>query len=131
MNHKEAIESGLFGIKEENWDKWPAICTFLKGIGIKASSSVHLKHNKDCNVFFFNSENVLDRASYRYIFNTGFTILSFEEFLLKDNFNKIFDTITLTSEYKAVIYKDKVIVGCQTISIEKIKEILKISEELS
>ncbi len=40
------------------------------------------------------------------------------------------EEIQLTSEYKATIHPDKVIVGCQTITKEKVEEILKIMNEL-
>ena len=39
--------------------------------------------------------------------------------------------LVLTDSYTAIIYKDKVVVGCQTIDIAKVKEIIKISEELT
>jgi len=39
-------------------------------------------------------------------------------------------TIELTNEYDAEVFKNEVKVGCQTISIEKVKEILTIAESL-
>jgi hypothetical protein len=39
-------------------------------------------------------------------------------------------TIELTSDYQAEVFKTEVKVGCQTISIEKVKEILTIAESL-
>lgn len=131
MNHKEAIESGLFGIQESNTDKWPAICRFLSGIGVKLGEEVNSKGSKYLNIFFVNDDNRLDRASSNYSFKDGFKILFFEEFLSKESFELTSKKIVLNNQYEAVIYKDKVVVGCQTIPIEKVKEILKISEELS
>ena len=53
--------------------------------------------------------------------------------IMDKNFNSVptNKTIKLTSDYDAVVYKDKVVVGCQTIPVEKIEEILTIVEELN
>ena len=40
------------------------------------------------------------------------------------------ETIKLTETYDAVVYKDKVVVSCQTIPIERVKEIVEIAKKL-
>jgi hypothetical protein len=48
-----------------------------------------------------------------------------------DDVKEISNKVVLNDEYTAVVDKDNVVVGCQTISIEKIKEILKIHTKLT
>ncbi len=40
-------------------------------------------------------------------------------------------TVKLTEDYDAQVYKDKVVVGCQTIPLDKLKELLKLAESLN
>lgn len=41
-----------------------------------------------------------------------------------------YNTVQLNKDYSAKVSKHEVVVGCQTIPIDKVKEILKISESL-
>jgi len=41
-----------------------------------------------------------------------------------------YETIELTKDYSAVVTKDEIVVGCQTIPMDKVREILKIADNL-
>jgi hypothetical protein len=57
---------------------------------------------------------------------SNLTHLPFYEWALQP----VSNMVVLNDNYSAEVHKDKVVVGCQTFPIDKLKEIIKISENL-
>jgi len=84
-----------------------------------------------CNKFQDSGE---DKETTRLIERDGYCVTVEDEVGISHTLNNITvvsNRIKLNAEYTAVIKGDDVVVGCQTIPIEKVKEIIKRHEELN
>ncbi len=100
-------------------------CSFINSAGVTtrftpSSVSVFVSH-RDAHASSSRVATYFDANGLCVALRGGTTVLPMQEVTIA----KDYTTIKLTSDYNADIFKDKVIVGCQTISRALVEEILK------
>lgn len=135
MNHKEAIENRRVVIYDPKGKNHAAIVTFLTGIGLQTDVIPYGNYSYSdidkYDYFVFTERKVIARGTKDNGNIKQYTEkLTFEDFLSKQTFKNSVE-VKLNSEYKALVTKETITVGCQTFDVGILDQLVAAHKEVT